>query len=180
MREIEVKARLRAKEDLFKKAATLGITFNEPVIQEDVTYETLLSKGDPAWNIFRIRKQGENTILTMKYKASTRSRDNHERETLVENATEVVDMLERLGYSYGVRIKKTRQVAKYNELEICVDEIDGLGWFVEIEKLASDDASVDEIQDELWIILQKLGVSPDDRVHKGYDTLMHELLGSAK
>lgn len=176
MREIEVKAKLRNKQELLNKADKLGISFSEPYSQDDTTYETDLPKDDPGWNIFRIRKQTDKTILTMKYKASSRSRDNHERESVIEDADEVADMLERIGYSFGVRVKKTRQIAKYNGLEICVDEIDDLGAFVEVEELASDDADVDEIQGKLWGLLKELGVSSTDRVHKGYDSLMHELI----
>ncbi len=180
MREIEVKAKLKNKKELLLKAQDLGITFGPAITQDDYTYETSLSKDDPNWNIFRIRKQGNKTILTMKYKASSRSRDNHERESVVDNAKEVADMLERVGYSLGVRIKKTRQTAKYKDLELCLDEIDKLGTFIEVEKLAQDDVDVDEIQNDLWQLLIQLGVNPSDRVHKGYDTLMHELLTSKK
>ena len=180
MREIEVKAKLKNKKELLLKAQDLGITFGPAITQDDYTYETSLSKDDPNWNIFRIRKQGNQTILTMKYKASSRSRDNHERESVVDNAKEIADMLERVGYSLGVRIKKTRQTAKYKDLELCLDEIDKLGTFIEVEKLAQDDVDVDEIQNDLWQLLIRLGVNPSDRVHKGYDTLMHELLTSKK
>lgn len=179
MREIEVKARLRNKRSFLKSALKKGIVFGEPYVQDDVTYETDIPKDRPEWNIFRIRKQGGKTILTMKYKASNRSRDNHERESTIGDAQEVADMLERVGYSQGVRIRKTRQTAKYNGRELCMDDVDELGSFIEIEKLAGDDADVDAIQSELWDLLVGLGVQPADRVHKGYDTLMHELIGSA-
>ena len=102
------------------------------------------------------------------------------RESVVDNAKDVADMLERVGYSLGVRIKKTRRTAKYKDLELCIDEIDKLGSFIEAEKLARDNVDVDEIQSDLWDLLIQLGVSPSDRVHKGYDTLMHELLTSKK
>ncbi len=172
MREIEVKARVRNADALLKACEQLGITFGEAFAQDDTVYETTLPKSDPAWNIFRIRKQGDAIILTMKYVASSRSRDNHERETTIDNAEEMADMLERVGYTKGVRINKRRRVAHYQDLEICFDEVDDLGTFIEIEKLAEEEADVDAIQAELWGILLKLGVHPDDRVHKGYDTLM--------
>lgn len=178
MREIEVKAKLKNKGEFFLKAKELGITFGPTIEQDDSTYESFRRKDDPSWTIFRIRKQKNKTMLTMKYKASTRSRDHHERESSIDNPREVADMLERLGYTFGVRTKKTRQVAKYKHYEICIDEIDGLGCFVEIEELAEDDADVDKVQNNLWTILQQLGVSKDDRVHKGYDDLMHEFLAS--
>lgn len=180
MREIEVKARVKNLQGLLSKANKLGIIFNESIVQVDTTYETKLEYDNPDWNIFRIRKQGNKNILTMKYKASSRSRDNHERETVIEDAKEVEHMLERVGYSLGVRIRKTRKIAKYKDLEICLDEVDDLGTFIEVEKLADDNADVDAIQNELWGILSKLGIDPEDRVHKGYDTLMYDLLNNSK
>jgi adenylate cyclase class 2 len=175
MREIEVKARLKDKKLFLQKASQKGIVFGPPVVQEDATYETKTPYDDPSWNIFRLRKQGDKTILTMKYKASTRSRDNHERETAVGDAEQAADMLERLGYSLGVRVRKQRQTAMYQGLELCLDEVDELGLFVEVEKLADEQSDVDTIQSQLWELLLGLGVDPKDRVHKGYDTLMHQL-----
>lgn len=174
MREIEVKAKVTDLDGLLKKANLLGISFGDPIVQDDTTYETKLPKADPNWNIFRIRKQDNKIILTMKYVASTRSRDNHERETIVDSAEEVADMLERVGYTFGIRIYKQRRVAKYRDVEICLDEVKDLGSFIEVEKLAKEDADVDAIQSELWDILLALGIRPEDRVHSGYDTLMYE------
>lgn len=175
MREIEVKAKLKDKKTFLEKALKKGIDFGEPVVQDDITYETTTPYNDPNWNIFRIRRQKSRTILTMKYKASDRSRDNHERETIVEDAEQIAEMLVRVGYLPGVRIQKSRQTAKYQGMEVCLDEVVGLGAFVEVEKLADDKADVDEIQKELWSLLLELGVESNDRIHKGYDTLMHEL-----
>lgn len=176
MREIEVKAQLRNKDAFLKKAREKGIRFDDPIAQEDTTFETTIPYDDPRWNIFRIRKQDGKIILTMKYKASTRSRDNHERETTIQDADQVADMLERVGYSLGVHIRKSRRLAHYEEFELCLDEVDELGFFVEVEKLAEEDADVDIIQSQLWQLLLELGVKPEDRIHKGYDTLMHEHL----
>lgn len=180
MREIEVKARLQNKDSFLKTASGMGISFGEPITQDDVTYESTLPKDDPRWNIFRIRKQEGKIILTMKYKASVRPRDNHERETIIGDADQVADMLERLGYFRGVHIRKSRQIAKYSGLELCIDEVDKLGAFVEVEKLTDEKADVDKIQSELWALLLKLGIDSNNQVHKGYDTLMHELTNAEK
>ncbi len=174
MREIEVKAQLKDVALLLDKASEMGIVFNDPITQDDLTYETRIPKDSPAWNIFRIRKQNDQTILTMKYKASARSRDNHERETTVGDARQIADMLVRVGYTPGAHVRKTRRTAHYKDFELCLDEVDKLGTFIEIEKLADEHADVDKVQTELWNILRALGVSADDRIHKGYDMLMHE------
>lgn len=176
MREIEVKAKVRNKDAILAAAKKLGIHFGEPFHQDDTTYENDTPRDDPRWNIFRIRKQSHKTILTMKYHASSRSRDNHERETVVQDADQIVDMLARVGYTPGVRISKTRRIAKFNGLEICLDEVESLGTFIEAEELAADDADVDAIQAKLWGVLLSLGVHPDDRTLLGYDLLMREHL----
>lgn len=179
MREIEVKAKLIDTVGFLKATEKLGIHFTDAVTQDDTTYESKLSYTDPAWSIFRIRKQAGNKILTMKHKASSRSRDNYEYETIVADEGQIIKMLERLGYTHGVFISKHRRNAQYNGLELCLDVIDGLGTFVEVEQLADDKADVDLIQAELWSLLKKLGISDSDRVHKGYDTLMREMKANA-
>ncbi len=160
-------------------AQKLGIKFGEAIIQDDTTYMSDVAYDDPSWNIFRIRVQDGKQILTMKHHASSRSRDNHEFETVVEDSREIVKMLNRLGYTLGVRVFKERRIAHYHGLELCLDELDQLGSFVEVEKLAGDDADVDAIQGELWSLLASLGIDSEDRVHKGYDTLMRRHISGA-
>ncbi len=172
MREIEVKARVADEKAYLKKAKELGIEFGPEIEQLDVTFTNDTPYDDPAWNIFRIRKQGGKTILTMKYKASDRSRDNHERETEVQDGKQVADMLIRVGYTHDVSIRKVRRKAVYEGLEVCFDHVDELGCFTEVEALCEEDADVDEVQTRLWNIMKKLGIKEEDRVHKGYDTLM--------
>jgi adenylate cyclase class 2 len=172
MREIEVKARLQDKLAFMTEASKIKIEFGDVIEQDDTTYVSDIPHEDPNWNIFRIRKQNGQTILTMKHKASDRRRDNHEYETEVDDEVEIIKMLNRLGYERGVQLFKKRRIAHYGKIELCFDEIENLGTFVEAESLAEDDANVDAIQDELWSLLKRLGVDASDRVFKGYDTLM--------
>jgi adenylate cyclase class 2 len=177
VREIEVKAKLRDPEAFLKAAAKRGIKFGPIIEQDDTTYTNKLSYDDPNWNIFRLREQDGKIILTMKHKASTRSRDNHEYETVVSDGAEARKMLERLGFTYDVNLHKCRRIAHYKGLELCFDDIQKLGEFVEIEKLVSEEVDIDAVQTELWGILEGLGVHKDDRTHRGYDTLMRMYLG---
>jgi len=57
-------------------------------------------------------------------------------------------------------------------VEICLDEVENLGSFIEVEKMSDGDSK--QIQEELAEFLGLLGVSPKDRVTKGYNTLMLE------
>ena len=136
MREIEVKAKLRDKTDFLRQAQKLGVVFESPIVQSDTVFECALEHDDPNWNIFRLRNQNGSTILTMKHKASDRSRDNFEYETSIGEVDQVIKILERLGYKKSVSINKKRSIAKYNDLELCLDEVEELGSFVEIERMA--------------------------------------------
>jgi len=175
MREIEVKARLRDEADFLVAASKLGIEFGQAMTQADRTFLSDTPYGDPAWNIFRLRRQDDKTLFTLKFHASDRSRDNHEYETEVKDGDQIQKILERLGYKQDVYINKSRRITHYKDLELCLDEVERLGAFVEVEKLAADDADVDQIQDELWSLLKSCGVAEEDRVHDGYDTLIRNL-----
>ena len=169
-----MKARLRDEDGFLKAARARDIVFGEAFEQHDTTYESALDRDDPDWSIFRIRRQQGKVLFTMKYAASDRSRDNHEHETTVGDERQIISMLERLHFHKGVDIRKRRRVAKYDGLELCMDDVEHLGRFVEVEKLAADDADVDVIQEALWNLLLSLGVEEHDRMHQGYSRLMHE------
>lgn len=175
MREIEVKARLVDEHEVLVRAKKLGIAWSDPIVQEDTTYLSDTSKSDPSWNIFRVRKQGSRHILTMKYKApSIQSRDNYELESDIAKPDEVIKMLERLGYVEDIYLKKTRRKAAYKGYEICLDDIDGYGAFIEVEKMASDDESAEAVYEELWTVLKELGVDKKDAFDRGYDMLVRD------
>lgn len=177
MREIEVKARLKDKAGFLKRAEQLGITFGPVISQTDTIFLGEHSEHDPEWNIFRLRKEKDKALLTMKYKASSRAYDRHERELEVSDEKSMTDILARVGYIEDISYTKHRQVAKYNTVELCLDEVEDLGWFVEAEILTDDTADADAVQAELWELLQQLGIKPADRLDKTYNELMREKLG---
>ena len=71
-------------------------------------------------------------------------------------------------------IHHVRKKAKYNDMEICIDAVEQLGSFIEVEKLSEGDSL--QIQEQLFTFLESLGVTKEDQVIKGYDTLMWEYL----
>jgi len=172
MREIEVKARLQNEATFLASAKEHGIAFGKAVSQVDTIFLSKTAYGDPNWNVFRIRIESGKAILTMKYNASTRTRDNIENETVIADTATVTKMLLRLGYKPAVMVNKTRRIGHYQNLEVCLDKVEDLGTFVEIEELVDKTANVDVVQAKLWILAKKLGLKDSDRVYQGYDTLM--------
>lgn len=178
--EIEVKARLKDKAGVMKKLTEFGCAFSKPKTQDDTVWSKKVGTlkmflSNEAF--FRIRIQnGSKIILTAKKpKAKTghASLVKHEYEVVVDSAEEARGILRLMGLAEAVRVIKARRTANYKEYEICIDEIENLGDFIEIEKFG-EEKSAKMIQKEMLEFLGKLGVSSDDVVKKGYDILMLE------
>lgn len=72
-------------------------------------------------------------------------------------------------------LSKTRRTGKLNDVEVCIDSVEGLGDFMELERLAGENADPVAITDDLWRIMARLGISRQDEVTDGYDILMKKL-----
>ena len=174
-KEIEVKARVSDLEVLAKKLENMGVVLSEPIIQNDQTFidESYGSydKFQPGRNILRIRENNGKFIFTIKQSLSNEL-NSIERETEIAEPEEFREALLLMGYKPAVEIHKVRRKAKYKDYEICLDEVKGLGSFVEVEKI-TDEKNADEVQNKLFEFLESLGVKREDRVTNGYDTLIY-------
>ncbi len=178
--EIEVKAKLKDKAAVMGKLAALGCKFSDVKIQDDVVWvEKTGSLEDFLSNkvFLRIRIQdGEKVIMTAKSpkaKEGNESLVKREHEVIVSSANEARNILSMLGLQEAVQVVKKRQTAKYAGYEICMDEIEGLGSFIELEKIAEEKDAA-QIQKQMFEFLGTIGILPEDQVKKGYDILMLE------
>lgn len=182
MREIEIKARVDNLDDIVTALKSRGADVSEPVRQHDRVFGLPgvpgASENSEPW--LRIRteiKLGDTTsYLTLK-KSVTNQLDSIEHETIVDNEDEVEHIITQLGFVPYSDLTKTRRKAHVGEIELCLDIVEPLGSFIEAEKLTGDDADYEAVVDELWSILEPLGVSRADTVTDGYDVLMNKMLG---
>ena len=172
MREIEIKARIKDKAALLERLQANGVNLGQPLKQHDVVYGQPGAKGgekDVAW--LRIRTENDTkTILTLK-KSVTSQLDSIEHETEVVDAQETEKIILALGFELYSDLTKIRQKAFSDNIEYCVDELPGIGVFIELEKITSVDADGAKVVDRLWQMLEDLGISKDDEVLVGYDVL---------
>lgn len=181
--EIEVKARLKDKDGVMQKLTALGCVFSEPKTQDDMVWVENKNSFEEwkANKVFmRIRIQdGKKVILTAKIPKNIAGEGNlvkREHEVIVDSAEEARSILGMLGLKEAVRTMKTRQTANHGDYEICIDEVEDLGTFIEVEKIA-DEKDADTILEEMMEFLAPLGVTAEDKVTKGYDILMIEKKG---
>jgi adenylate cyclase, class 2 len=169
-KEIEVKAKVADFQKLKDGLVALGCTLSEPVTQEDtifINYDRPFIEFTPQDHFLRIRKAKGKIIFTYKRGEELNS---IEREIVVNDADQLQDILTFLGFRPEVKVTKTRQKTNYLDYEICLDEVEGLGSFVEVEKITDEES--ERTQAEMFEFLQTFGVKKEDRVLNGYDTLV--------
>lgn len=173
IKEIEVKAKIRDPKLTMKKIQELRVAFSEPLVQHDEVFVNVPNpypRHFPGSVFLRIRNNNGKILFTMK-KSLSNELDCIEKEVEVADAKVMREALEYMGYRKVIEVDKVRRKAKYGKYEICVDEVKELGSFIEVEKMSSEDSL--KVQDELLAFLKTLGVSAEDRVAYGYDTLMY-------
>jgi adenylate cyclase class 2 len=182
MREIEIKARANNVTSIIEAIIRQGGVMTDPVVHHDRVFGVPgvpgASENNEPW--LRIRSETKagvtKYIFTLK-KSVTNQMDSIEHETEVSDEKELTKIIEHMNFVPYSDLTKTRRKAKIGEIEVCVDHLDGLGDFIELEKLTDEVVDHDAVIEELWGIFESLGVSKDDEVTDGYDVLMNKYLG---
>lgn len=176
MTEVEVKAKVSSFTEIQSKLIKLGCTFSEPLIQKDKIFLPVgiefpdKTKG----TLFaRIRNSNGKYIFTLKKQLNTEF-ENIEHELVIDSPEEANEILKMLNFHEVLSVSKKRIKCKYDDMEICLDEIEGLGSFVEVEKITTEE-DISRIKKELFEFLETLGIKKEDQVFKGYATLIYEL-----
>jgi len=179
MREIEVKLRARNLNEIEQNLIKRNCILSEPISQYDVIYSLKGSKNEfekasEGDVIIRIRHMKDKAQLNLKQQRSSEL-DNLEYETEIKDYEQVHKMLETLGWHPVVEVRKIRRKGKLGEYEVCLDEVEKLGTFVELEKLTDDDVDPKVVKEELFNELESLGLSRKDEETRGYDTQIYQL-----
>lgn len=179
MREIEIKLQVNNLEELEKNLTENGLVISKEITQDDMVYvpKDVL---DPFSNVkvgdtfIRIRKQDGIDTLTLKQQRGV-GLDKTEHETKINNSEQMHQMLLIMGWKPATQVIKKRKKGKLGEYEICLDKVEQLGNFVELEKLTDDNADPEKVKAELFEALKPFGLSEKDEETKGYDILMYQL-----
>lgn len=180
MREIEIKAQVSDAEALRKVLNDNGVKLSEPISHHDVVWGVPgnIRGDDSPWLRLRTETKGDETryLFTLK-RSMTGQLDSLEYETEVDDPDAVQGMVKELGFVPYSDITKNRHKAQIEGNEICLDSVDGLGDFIELEKLTDDNAEYQVVEEELWGVMESFGISRSDEVTVGYDVLVNRMLG---
>jgi adenylate cyclase class 2 len=155
------------------RLAALGCHWSKPALQRDTIF--FRAEDDPITPkvgkiVMRIREEGGFITLTAK-RHVTSELDCLEEEVHVEDAGATSRLLLLLGFVQTLAIVKLRQRATGFGFNFCLDRVEGLGDFLEIESLSSETTAEAPFR-RLEDLLTTLALSDSERVEMGYDTLV--------
>ncbi|EMA38760.1 class IV adenylate cyclase [Halobiforma nitratireducens] len=115
------------------------------------------------------------------------SKTREELETIVADETTMDAVLTNLGFEAAATVRKSRdryavavtdgrsdesrevlEAANVDELIVTLDEVDGVGEYVEVETEVDDDGHLEPARDAAYDLLERLGLDPADGVRTSY------------
>lgn len=175
MREIELKFKVDSFDSIIAKLVSDDCKISDEVNQSDTIYVSDLSdtesKEGSLW--LRVRKVNDTIEMNLK-KQSKEKMESEEIEFEVSDYDLANKFLLTLGYKPWVQVNKKRKYSKYNNVNICMDEVERLGCFIELELLIDENNDID-YERELLAVADTLGIDTSMRINSHYDTMISEL-----
>jgi adenylate cyclase, class 2 len=109
----------------------------------------------------RLRQSGGRVIMTYKGpKLGTLAKTRVEKEVTMDGFDQALAILQLLGFTPSGTVVKSREMYELNGVEICIDSVEGLGNFVELEMKGTDREPVER---ELIRLAGELGLTRLER-----------------
>ena len=173
--EIEAKIKVESLGPVSEKLKSLGGEFRADVTQRDTYFDAAgtLVKSDSG---LRLRCQvidgAEEIILTYKgAKQAGKFKSRKEIEVTVNNFDAMAELLAELGYERTIEFEKKRSLWVFQGCEVCLDELEQLGSFVEVE--GADENTINSV-------LERLGLAESEHISKTYSKMIADLDSSCR
>lgn len=156
MLEIEIKAVLAAPgpmKELLRRAGAVA----RPVLQErDLYYQHPSRDFGQTNEALRLRMTNDQCRVTYKGpRMAGTAKIRFEAETVIGDYETMKSILERLGFRPVGIVEKKRAVFYLEGATVCLDDVVGLGTFIELEKMGEDKELIEQ---EIIALAGKLGI----------------------
>lgn len=171
--EVEVRFALLDEAQALAQLRSAGVHFGKPAKQDDQAY------GPDWWDygqsrigvtFARLRTSDDKHLFTVK-RPVTDVRTCIEHECFVSDRQAMHDAICLMGFQPTVRIVKSRALAQRGEFTFCLDDVDGLGRFLEVERLAGAEDDTEVARAEIEEFIHRIGVRAQ-RCTDTYDALL--------
>jgi predicted adenylyl cyclase CyaB len=164
-RNIELKVRCEDLVAVRRRAESLGAQDRGVLHQRDVFFQSPLAR-------LKLREFGDGTAELISYRRSDTG-EPRGSDYLICPVAEPNQLAAVLSHALGTAgiVKKTRHLLLYRHTRIHLDEVDGLGSFVELETVLAGQSDADGHAE-----LRQVAAALDLRVHDGVAEPYVELL----
>ena len=164
MKEIELKAQYDSSKrpELEQHLKKQGFQEIRSFTQQDENFnhpERDFQKTDEALRIRREQRNDGTSHCCITYKGANDSligQSRRELETRVEDEHKMRQILLALGFRSAAEVKKRRKEYKKEDLTVCLDELDGLGNYIELEVVLPETESKSATENRLREFLSEL------------------------
>ncbi|RXA19019.1 class IV adenylate cyclase [Methanosarcina sp. MSH10X1] len=167
MIEIEVKVKLDHSKasPVLKKIGAVKLGAES---QSDIYFAAPYRDFARTDEALRIRSLDGEAVLTYKGPKLDRvSKTRKEFETSVDEAA-TIEILHALGFSEAGVVRKKREVFTAGEITVCLDVVEGLGEFLEVEIVAENENELETSRAKLFELLKQFGAGEKDSIRTSY------------
>jgi adenylate cyclase class 2 len=173
VREVEAKFRVGDVEALSLALKARAVELGPAVVQDDQAYapsDWRYGQSKIGVPFARLRTEAGRHLFTVKMPGDNEL-SCEEHETEVADREQMHEAVVAMGFTPTVRIVKTRRHGRWGEVSLCLDDVAGLGVFLELERLIPPEVPGLAAQAVLADLVAALGVDAE-RVEQTYDSLL--------
>lgn len=180
MIEVEIKLPVKNRETVAEDLQKIGFVKAGMVQETDTYFDNSTAQIRKNGEALRIRRiidlvtHRTGSVITYKgRKMDQISMSRKELETGVEDASVCIDILEALGFHMAVpEVIKIRQEYVLEQMHACIDAVQGLGDFLELELVIADQEGKEAALLKIENMLHKLGYAMNDTVRNSYLSML--------
>lgn len=174
MYEVEVKLRISGGDAVRRALRELGASPLKEGTERDTYFRSNMADFSKTDEALRLRREDYGvTRWILAYKGPRLgglSKSRLEIEAEVRDPGELMEILQKLGFTRLMDIRKERSIFQLRPFIISLDKVEGLGDFVEIERKAEDAGTT--LDSEIDEVLRKLNLNRSQLVPLTYLELL--------
>jgi predicted adenylyl cyclase CyaB len=167
-RNVEIKARVPDLAALRRRVVEVSASGPELLVQRDTFYTVLQGR-------LKLREFGDGTAELIYYERPDKAGPKTSKYTRaqISDAASTREVLGQVLETKAV-VAKRREVFLAGRTRIHLDEVDGLGTFVELEVVLAEDEADSDGERIASVLMEQLGVRQEDLIEQAYVDLLGE------
>jgi predicted adenylyl cyclase CyaB len=167
-RNIEIKARLHDLATFRKRVVELPASGPELLLQRDTFYSVLQGH-------LKLREFGDGTSELIYYQRPDKAGPKTSKYTRTPIA-DAISMRQLLGQVLETKavVTKRREVFLTGKTRIHLDEVDGLGSFMELEVVLAEEETDSDGERTASLLMEQLGIRREDLIEQAYVDLLED------